>query len=329
MNTPARALRADILNLPAPPLGGAAVNAWNGVPNSSDTVLFANNDSTNTWYLGFRNNITVGGQNTIPLFSNSTVTLGANRTIYAIAIPGTTPLLVVPGGAYYYTKTTQAPTSGTPITEDPSAPPSISLDTTAGVFSITTAAFTPPNPSRLIAIAQMGNASAGANIQISDSGGHVWTKIVSIAANTNSCAIFTTTIASSASITVTATDSINTDQPTLHLTIKVLNGSASSQTGAGTGSASDSSGTTSHASCNITTTQNGSVVYGSILGGKTEIPDTGTSIIHEFDPPTIVSGMVSAKLSVATVTPGAISIGATWSTGNAQWVCCAAEILHA
>jgi len=101
MSTP---LKADIMQLPG---SGRVHNAWNGVPGSMDTILFANNDLNNSWYLGFRNSITIGGPNTIPVPPSGTVTLTGNRTVYAIAANGTTALVIIPGGGAYFQGLTQ------------------------------------------------------------------------------------------------------------------------------------------------------------------------------------------------------------------------------
>lgn len=117
MTTPA--LKADILQLPA---DGQPHNAWNGIPGSTDNVLFANNDNVNTWSLGFRNNIAPGGSNTIPLLPNSTVTLSANRTIYAVAPTGTASLVVIPGGSAYFQTSTLSGLGGVKIFNQATAP---------------------------------------------------------------------------------------------------------------------------------------------------------------------------------------------------------------
>src|SRR5262245_32722686 len=89
------------------PGSGQVANAWNGVPGSGDSILFANTDIDDTWYLGFRNTITIGGSNTIPVPPNGTVTLTSNRTVYAIAVKGANPLVVIPGGGAYFQGLTQ------------------------------------------------------------------------------------------------------------------------------------------------------------------------------------------------------------------------------
>lgn len=81
--------------------------AWNGQPNSTDQVTFRNLDLNNTVYLGFVPNITIAGNNTIPLDPNTSVTLPANKTVYVIGPTGTGNLLVVPGGAAFFLGLTQ------------------------------------------------------------------------------------------------------------------------------------------------------------------------------------------------------------------------------
>lgn len=102
MSTPQ--INADISQLTG---DGTAHNAWNGVPGTNDPILFANNDLTQSWYVGFRNSITVGGFNTIPIPPSGTVTLNSNRTVYAVGAKGITPLVIIPGGSQYFQGITQ------------------------------------------------------------------------------------------------------------------------------------------------------------------------------------------------------------------------------
>lgn len=65
-------------------------------------VLCINQDMSNPVYLGYQNNIQIGGGNTIPLSPQSSIPLDGSRTIYAIALAGTQPLLVIPGASSFF-----------------------------------------------------------------------------------------------------------------------------------------------------------------------------------------------------------------------------------
>lgn len=66
-------------------------------------ATFINQDPVNTVYLGYSNSITIGGQNTMPLPPSSSTTLSPvpNAAVYAVALLGTAPLVVMPGTATY------------------------------------------------------------------------------------------------------------------------------------------------------------------------------------------------------------------------------------
>jgi hypothetical protein len=82
--------------------------AWQGVPNSSDTVLFQNTDLNNTAYLGYTPNL-IPNVNSIPVAPNGNIVLPANRSIYAIwsTSTGVSPLVIIPGGVAYFLGITQ------------------------------------------------------------------------------------------------------------------------------------------------------------------------------------------------------------------------------
>jgi hypothetical protein len=91
------------------PFGDSVANpvAWSGVPGSEEGVLFINADLNNTVTLGFAPQITLNGLNTIPLPPNGTITLPADRSVYAIAPKGTANLIIIPGGGAYFQGLTQ------------------------------------------------------------------------------------------------------------------------------------------------------------------------------------------------------------------------------
>lgn len=99
--------RADIAQVP---FGDSQFKqVWAGTPNDAGgTILLWNQDLNNTVYVGFRNSIAIAGLNTIPIPPNGMVTLGTDRTIYAIAAQGTANLVSIPGGGSFFRGLTQA-----------------------------------------------------------------------------------------------------------------------------------------------------------------------------------------------------------------------------
>jgi hypothetical protein len=89
------------------PFGATYVQAWPGGPNGSGNVLFWNQDLLNTVYVSFRNTVSIGGLAAIPIPPNGMLTLGSDRSVYAIAAVGTLPLVVIPGGSSFFRGLTQ------------------------------------------------------------------------------------------------------------------------------------------------------------------------------------------------------------------------------
>lgn len=97
--------RADIAQVPFG--DNQYQQVWAGIPGDTGTILLWNQDLNNTVFVGFRNSITIGGINTIPIPPNGMVTLGTDRTIYAIAAKGTANLVSIPGGGSFFRGLTQ------------------------------------------------------------------------------------------------------------------------------------------------------------------------------------------------------------------------------
>jgi hypothetical protein len=78
-------------------MGGTAVQAWPGVAGAS-SVLFFNQDIANTVWLGYDSDLQLNATNGWPLAPLTSVNMDGRRTIYAVANPGTSNMLVMPGG---------------------------------------------------------------------------------------------------------------------------------------------------------------------------------------------------------------------------------------
>lgn len=90
------------------PFGNTYVQAWPGnINNTSGSVLFWNQDLLNTVYVSFRNTVAIGSIAAIPIPPNGMLTLGTDRSVYAIAAVGTLPLVVIPGGSSFFRGLTQ------------------------------------------------------------------------------------------------------------------------------------------------------------------------------------------------------------------------------
>jgi hypothetical protein len=197
------------------------------------------------------------------------------------------------------------------ITEDASQPAVVTSGTNA---ALTSAAFSPPTRTLLVAIVSAGYGTTSNTATVTDSGLHTWTKVVNaIGSGANggvSQVSYTYLLTAPGSITVTSTyTGLNGGSS---LAVRVLNGARPSQAGAATATNTTTSSTVGTVS--ITTTTIGSVVY-----GAAEDPDTSatytvngaTTSINKFIDATNGATDVQWK-SAATVTPGATTLGGTW-----------------
>lgn len=82
-------------------MSGSPVPMWNGYAGAPP-ILFYNKDTANAIYLGYTNNISIGGINTVELDPQSSTTMDGSRTIYAIGPNGAGPLQVIPGGTNFF-----------------------------------------------------------------------------------------------------------------------------------------------------------------------------------------------------------------------------------
>lgn len=90
------------------PVGTSVAQAWSGVRNSTEQVMFWNQDITNTIYLGFLPQITANGNNTIPVPPNGSFLLPADRSVFVIAsVAGVSSLVVIPNAGGQFRSLTQ------------------------------------------------------------------------------------------------------------------------------------------------------------------------------------------------------------------------------
>ena len=116
----------------------------------------------------------------------------------------------------------------------------------------------------------------------------------------------------------------------MQLAVRVVDGAASSQSGAATATASSTTGSSTSATKSVTTTAAGSWVYvaAALTPDGSVTANSKTTTINQFDDTTNVNQLVSGRQSAATGTPGAVTLG--WTTGTGRyWSLAEQEILPA
>lgn len=186
---------------------------------------------------------------------------------------------------------------------------------------ITTAAFSPPSNSLLVAMLGGGTGNSGAmDTTISDTSGRTWTRIAQ-AQGTNPggrgvAAVYCTYL-SSAPGSIQVTGAVSNLSGGRHLAVKVLNGASATQsatTGAtrvvATSPAPDNTG----GQITMTTTAVGSMVYGisdDWDNNDSFTPISGTTTINSFSDTADIVRIAAWKSSAATSSPASATFGGT------------------
>lgn len=202
------------------------------------------------------------------------------------------------------------------IFEDTSTP---AIVTTTGASNPTTASFSPPDGSLLVALVGGGWGTPPTNAVVSDTSNQTWYTGVSelgLTATAGGLAMiaYAYVVSAPGSITVTATFAGLSGGSLL--AVRVLNNASPRQLGAGTGVAQHSVNSTT-GTVNVTTTIAGSLVYG--IGDQTNQDFTytangATTIINAYVDSTDTVSLVAWKASALTTTPGSTALGGTWAT---------------
>lgn len=225
-------------------------------------------------------------------------------------------------GGFYNMAAVEILPNGT-IQEDPSGP---ALASNQSAITVTTAAFSPPEGSVLLAMVGSNGGGGGVTTMSVQGGGLNWTELV--AGNSFPGLYSGVWIAVAAppdpnDPPITATETGATSQGMLSR-IKVLTGAAKAalQTGA---TATQSAAAAHQAS--ITTTQIGSIVYGSVVDGVNNAftAAASTTLFDNVADGTNGCHYGTLRTTVATVTPGAVTAGA--SAPSDVGGCALAEIL--
>lgn len=201
---------------------------------------------------------------------------------------------------------------------------------------ITSAAFSPPTNSLLVALVAGGKGSSGAmDTTISDSGGHIWTRVAQ-AQGTNTggrgvAAVYCSYMASAPG-SIKVTGAVSNLLGGRYLAVKVLNGASAAQTSStgatrvgATSPAPDATG----GQITLSTTAAGSVVYG--ISDDWDDNDSftalsGTTTISSFVDSTDLVTLAGWKSTAATITPGSTTLGGTLG-GNSGCNVAAFEVL--
>jgi hypothetical protein len=215
------------------------------------------------------------------------------------------------------------------ITEDSSTPAVVQVANGTGQPQVTTASFSPPAGSLLVAVVSLSYGGT-ASLSVSDSGSHAWSEPVSASpgASYGAVAVFTTRLTSApGAITVTAKGGSSVTEGTIQLALRVVDGAAAVQAGATqTGDAKSVSVTAA-----ITTTTPGSWVYiaGTVNDLESSVtPNGSTTTIANYQDTAGGDTLLAGRQSGATGTPGPTTLG--WTVGTSYyWALAMLEVLPA
>lgn len=215
------------------------------------------------------------------------------------------------------------------LAEDASTP---AIVTGSGSANPTTASFSPPANSLLVALVGGGFGSTlPTRATVTDTLGHAWTTGVTATgtvASTGGVALIAYTYLSTAPGPMMVTATFTNLSGGYMLAVRVLNNASPSQYGAGTGITLNTANTTA-ATVSVTTTNTGSLVYGVTDLTNQDQPLTAngaTTIINSYLDSTDTIGLFAWKASTLTGTPGATTLGGSWA-GSYQSNIAALEIL--
>lgn len=217
------------------------------------------------------------------------------------------------------------------IAEDLSTPPPVYSGTTAATGqSVTTAPFSPPGSSLLVALVGCDTLAGTPVLAVSDSGGHTWTEKIS-AGTGETASIWTAPVgAAPGPITVTAANTA-LQTGTIALVVRVDTGANVVQTGAAAASNTNVLGLAPQVS--IPTTTRGSWVYTMCVGGGPELtvrPVNSVTLTLDNYQDTVWTGgtFITGKQITPTGLPGSTLLGWTWTVPH-TWSVVALEVLSA
>jgi hypothetical protein len=208
------------------------------------------------------------------------------------------------------------------ITSDASTP-AVAQGTGTGV--LTSASFTPPDATMVLVLAAAGWSTTATTIACSDSGSHTWSNPVTAQGTSgaagNASIFYCYFTRSPGAITVSLTyTGFSSGSGGRFADIIVLKGANPNQTGAGVASLKATTGTA--ATVSITTTKAGSWVWGvtdNCSSSYTYTSNANTGVDATYtDTTDSVSLLGLYGLNYTGTTPGAITMGGTWSNSSAS-----------
>lgn len=220
------------------------------------------------------------------------------------------------------------------LAEDASSPAVIASTSGGNPLITTTASFTPPAGSLLVAMAISGRSSGALQsaITISSSPSQTWTVVANAqgagADNGGTAQIAIAYLASAPGAT-TVTSSMTNVSSGRSFLVKVITGAAVSQAGAGANTRVQSVVNTD-GTLSVTTTAVGSLVYGAsvAIDGNSALTLNGsTSLLNDFSNATQTSRYTQWKSAAVTSTPGAVTLGGTYAAARKSAIA-AVEILQ-
>ena len=215
------------------------------------------------------------------------------------------------------------------ISEDATTPGAFTGTTASGTLTVTTSAFSPPSASLVVAVVSVGHGAASASVTVTDSGSHSWNTGPTVEGTDTWAGIYWVYLSGGASgITVSAKNNTSEGQA-IQLDVRVLDGAASSQSGAGSNTAT---GTSTTWEGNVTTTVANSWVYIAGCGNaeRTVTAESSTTTLNNYQASggsSCLSGRQSS--GSGTVTPGSTSFGWTTNSTAVAYAWAALEILAA
>lgn len=199
------------------------------------------------------------------------------------------------------------------ITEDASTPAVVA---NTGSTNPTTASFSPPGNSLLLALIGGGWGSSTVSATVTDSGGHLWTTVATATGATSGeygVAKIAYTYLATAPGSIFVSGTFTNLSGGAFLAVRVLNNAAAWQAGAGANTLVNAS--TTAATITDTTTKVNSQVYGIGDAATSNVPFTpngATTSVSTFADATDTVTLAAWKGSAPTITPGATTFGGTW-----------------
>jgi hypothetical protein len=287
----------------------------------------SSNTSTNIW-IGPSQSTGPTERQSAPVSPGGYLSFDGTWPVYYMSADGPGGLVVLYPGV----QSVFLPSSLTFVTF-PSTPPVEDASTPAPVNSgfvsaptVTTASFTPPANSLLVALVNVNNG-VSPSVTISDTGAHTWSSRV-VVDNSNVptySVIYTAPVTTSSAITVTAHNSDASASSSIQLAVRVVTSANVNQSSAAT---STNQGLVASTEVTITPTKIGSLIYvagaNSSNAAQTSISGTTSINVNQITADFVTN--LTGKCTANTTVLAATAFG--WSSSQtAQFGCVALEVV--